>query len=337
MGFFELFAAALTGFYALLPNFGLAIVLLTILVRLILLPLSIKQTKSQREMARIQPEVKKLQQKYKGDRQKMNEAMMALYKEHGVNPFGGCLPLLLQFPVLIGLYYVVRSPLRYMGFGPPEGAGNADAVALSEHVRRRASELEPLPGIMEALQNSALAEGLHDAGLTLNRFLGFLRLDCYPSQVLGGKGSAALPDAACGGGFVDFVPYALLIAVMGFTTWYQSKQMQAKQPADNPQAQQMQMFMRIMPIFLMVLAYNFPTGVLLYWITTNVWTIAQQQLILGRIPHLDPLTSDGKAGGKAVAKPEAPKRPAPQQPAQGNGSTRSANAKTPANRKKRKR
>src|SRR5918998_2895491 len=101
MGFFELFSAALAGFYALVPSYGLAIILLTLAVRVLLLPLSIKQTRSMREMAKIQPEVKKLQQKHKGDRQKMNEEMMALYKEHGVNPFGGCGPLLLQFPVII--------------------------------------------------------------------------------------------------------------------------------------------------------------------------------------------------------------------------------------------
>src|ERR671915_56735 len=105
MGFFEVFSAALTGFYALVPSLGLAIVLLTIAVRLLLLPLSIKQTRSMREMQRIQPEVKKIQTKHKGDRQKMNEEMMALYKEHGVNPFGGCLPLLMQFPFLIGVFY----------------------------------------------------------------------------------------------------------------------------------------------------------------------------------------------------------------------------------------
>ena len=116
MGFFEVFAAALAGFYALVQNYGLAIILLTIAVRVLLLPLSIKQTRSMREMQRIQPEVKKIQAKHKGDRQKMNEEMMALYKEHGVNPFGGCLPLLMQFPVFIALYRLISTPLGYMGY-----------------------------------------------------------------------------------------------------------------------------------------------------------------------------------------------------------------------------
>ena len=97
-------------------NWGLAIILLTIAVRVLLLPLSIKQTRSQREMQRIMPEIKAIQKKHKGDRQKINEATMALYKEHGVNPLGGCLPLLMQFPILIALYYVIRFPTKYMGW-----------------------------------------------------------------------------------------------------------------------------------------------------------------------------------------------------------------------------
>ena len=84
--YFKIFGTALAGFYSLIPSFGLAIILLTLLVRVLLLPLSIKQTKSMREMQRIQPEIKKLQAKNKGNRQKMNEELMALYKEHGVNP-----------------------------------------------------------------------------------------------------------------------------------------------------------------------------------------------------------------------------------------------------------
>src|ERR671939_2025745 len=110
MGFFELFSGVLSALYAVVRSYGLAIILLTILVRLILLPLSIKQVRSMREMQRIQPEMKRLQAKYKGDRQKLNEEMMKLYKEHGVNPFGGCLPLLSQLIVLIPLFRVLRTP-----------------------------------------------------------------------------------------------------------------------------------------------------------------------------------------------------------------------------------
>ena len=102
-----LMGRGLSFFYDLVPSYGLAIILLTVAVRLVMLPLTIKQTRSMQEMQKLQPEVKRLQAKYKGgDRQKMNEEMMKLYKEHKVNPLGGCLPLLLQLPIFLALYRV---------------------------------------------------------------------------------------------------------------------------------------------------------------------------------------------------------------------------------------
>jgi YidC/Oxa1 family membrane protein insertase len=306
MGFFEVFAAALSWFYGLIPSYGLAIILLTIGVRVVLLPLSIKQTKSMREMQRIQPELKKLQQKYKGDRQKLNEEMMALYKEHGVNPFGGCLPILLQFPVLIALFYVIRTPLKYMGFGP------SDAVAINEF------EPQSVSGIMETVQNSTLAQDLISRALEVNNFLG-LRLDCFPSDAISSTGSDTIPAAACGTGILSALPYIVLVLLMGLTTWYQQKQMQSRQGASEQPAQ-MQMIGRIMPIMLMIFAYNFPTGVVLYWLTTNVWTIGQQQLMLRVAPPLP------AAGGTTKA-----------QPALANGNPGTTGSKPhPSSKKKRK-
>lgn len=292
-GFFEVFAAGLAGFYAFAKSYGLAIILLTLLVRVILLPLSIKQTRSMREMAVIQPEVKRLQAKYKGDRQKMNEEMMKLYKEHGVNPFGGCLPLLMQFPVLIALFYVIRSPLNYMS------------------------------------ENWALAGDLTNKALSVNNFLG-LRLDCYPSQVLNGQVTKAIPDVACGSGFVSFLPYALLILVMGFTTYYQQKQMQASRGSqDSPQAQQMQMFTRIMPFMLMFFAFNFPTGVVIYWVTTNAWTIVQQRIILKAAPIPAAPADGGKAKPKTeMTKPKTKQDPGKSKP-QGAGKQKPSAGATP--------
>jgi YidC/Oxa1 family membrane protein insertase len=99
--------AILAFFYQLIPSYGVAIILLTVLVRLVLLPLTIRQTRSMQEMQKLQPKVKELQRKYKGNRQKLNEEMMKLYKEHQVNPLGGCLPLVLQLPVFFALFWVL--------------------------------------------------------------------------------------------------------------------------------------------------------------------------------------------------------------------------------------
>ncbi|HYP22537.1 MAG TPA: YidC/Oxa1 family membrane protein insertase [Actinomycetota bacterium] len=290
MGFFELFSTALAGFFALIPSYGLAIILLTLAVRLLLLPLSIKQTKSMREMQAIQPEIKRLQAKHKGDRQKMNEELMALYKEHGVNPFGGCFPLLMQFPVLIGLFYVIRDPLKYMG---------------------------------DVVENSALADGLRDIPVQINSFLG-IHLNCSANGTLTGQhdvgeGTAALFEA-CGSGFVTALPYLGLVLFMGFTTYYQQKQMQRSTP-DSPQAQQMQMITKVMPLLLMVFSFNFPAGVVIYWVTTNLWTIVQQRIILAAHP---PVVL-GAGGGATLPKKGAGKTPATTKATTANASKASPN------------
>ena len=250
MGFFEIFAAVLAFFYGLIQSYGLAIILLTITVRIVLLPLSIKQTRSMREMQMIQPEIKKIQTKYKGNRQKMNEEMMALYKEHGVNPLGGCLPLLLQMPVLIGLFYVIRNPLNYLEGGTKLAQDLMEKAALRQPVPRDPARLHRPTG---------------PPGRALRR----------PSRTR--------PAAT---GSCRRIPYLVMVLLMGFTTWYQQKQMQATRgPDQDATAQQMQMFAKIMPFMLMVFAFSFPSGVVLYWLTTNVWTIVQQRIMLtGRSP-----------------------------------------------------
>jgi YidC/Oxa1 family membrane protein insertase len=95
-------------FYNLIPNYGLAIILLTLVVRAVLYPLTLKQTKSMASMQKIQPEVKALKERYKDSPQKFNEEVLKLYQKHNVNPLGGCLPLLLQLPILIALYNTIR-------------------------------------------------------------------------------------------------------------------------------------------------------------------------------------------------------------------------------------
>jgi len=107
-----------TGVHTVIPNnnisFGLAIIIFTIIIRLVLMPLSIKQIKSTSKMSAIQPEMKKVQEKYKGDPQKAQQEVMKLYKENGVNPMGGCLPMLVQMPILFALFYVFQN-LNFQG------------------------------------------------------------------------------------------------------------------------------------------------------------------------------------------------------------------------------
>src|SRR5438270_2365620 len=105
-------ASLLSYLYGIVPNYAIAIVMLTIIVMVVLAPLTIKGTRSMLAMQKLQPEIKRLQQEHKNDRQALNEAMMAFYKEHKINPLGGCLPLLLQMPVFFVLYEVIRGLTR---------------------------------------------------------------------------------------------------------------------------------------------------------------------------------------------------------------------------------
>jgi YidC/Oxa1 family membrane protein insertase len=120
--------------YQLIPNYGIAITLMTIVVMLVLTPLTWKSTRSMLEMQRLQPEIKKLQAKHKDDRQKLNEEMMAFYKEHKINPVGGCLPMVLQMPVFFIMYRVIRGLAHTAIVGALVGGGAASGVAANATV-----------------------------------------------------------------------------------------------------------------------------------------------------------------------------------------------------------
>lgn len=107
---YQIFGFLLLQLYNLIGNYGVSIIVFTIIVKLLLLPLNIKQTKSMKDMQRLQPELQKLNKKYKNNQEKLNEETLKLYKVYKVNPAAGCLPLLLQFPILIGLYGTLRAP-----------------------------------------------------------------------------------------------------------------------------------------------------------------------------------------------------------------------------------
>src|SRR3954462_2248164 len=132
---FKAFADAIAFFYKLIPSYGIAIVLLTIAVRLVLFPLTAKQARSMQKMQQVQPELKRLQAKYKNDRQKLNEEMMKFYKENNINPLAGCLPLLLQLPLFIVLYRVIRGLTNTVIVSalvvPGAGTGAVDHATLA--------------------------------------------------------------------------------------------------------------------------------------------------------------------------------------------------------------
>ncbi len=125
---FDLIATVLAWFYDLIPNYAVAIALLTLSVMVLLTPLTLKGTKSMLAMQRLQPEMKRIQQQYKGDRQKLNEELMKFYQENKINPLGGCLPLLLQMPVFFVLYRVLHQLTRTCASAAMIAAGECTTI-----------------------------------------------------------------------------------------------------------------------------------------------------------------------------------------------------------------
>jgi YidC/Oxa1 family membrane protein insertase len=289
--------AVLAFMYKYIPNYGAVIILLTLAIRVLLLPLGIKQVRSMQAMQAIQPKVKEIQRKFKGkrdavSRQKMNEETMRLYKEHGVNPFSGCLPLLAQFPVLIALFGVLNVPN-----GLPHVRGAPPQAPPSEYTR-----------LYKDLTQPGQAPGID--------FLG-ANLVCSAAEAgtevtVPAKGTIPKVEKDCGKGAVRIPFYVFLVAMIG-TTYYQQRQMQRASPG---QSQQQQMLTRIMPIFFGFIGFRFPAGLVIYWTTTNLVQIAQQHYMLPR-PSPDAVAergsgserrnrpSDGRPPGQRRSRPEA--------------------------------
>ena len=141
--------AILAFLYSIVPSYGVAIIGLTVLVRLLLFPLTAKQARSMRKMQLVEPEVKKLQAKYKHDRKQLNAEVMKFYKENNVNPLGGCLPLVLQMPIFIALFRVLRYPL--------------------EHIPANSKLFKGFCGDLTAKACEGKAKGLEFLGLDLSR------------------------------------------------------------------------------------------------------------------------------------------------------------------------
>jgi YidC/Oxa1 family membrane protein insertase len=246
--FFDLFATLLSFFYDLVPNYGVAIILLTIAVMLLVTPLTLKGTRSMLELQMHQPELRKIQTQYRDDRQKMNEELMKFYAEHKINPVGGCLPLLIQLPIFIILYNVIQGLTRRSTLLDSVLAGQGGDLAGTFD-----------PKYLD--ETSDLYVSLHQS----REMLSF------------GIDLARTPLDAMRDGLGTAWPYLLLVVGIAATSYIQQKQIQGRNTgAINPQ---MQMITRIMPIMFVVFSLNFPAGLAVYWCTSGLWRIGQQYII----------------------------------------------------------
>ena len=202
-------------------DFGLAVIVLTIIIRFVFAPLSIKALISQKELNKLQPKIKELQEKYKNDKQALGQATMALYKEHKINPFSGCLPLLIQLPVLLALYKALS-----VGFKP------------------------------ESL--NALYPFIHNPGSIKEISFGLINI---------AKSAPLLAITAC------------------LLQWVQSKQamsFQAPASKNEPESTAFKMSRQMLyffPIMVIIIAWNLPAGLVIYWVVATIFSIFEQLYI----------------------------------------------------------
>ncbi len=212
-------------------EWGLAIVVLTVVVRACLLPLTLKQFKSMQSMAAHGPEIKKLQARHKDDKERLNQEMMKFYRENKINPFASCLPMVAQLPVFLSLYYMLRTDLR-RDICP---AINMDRA-------------NPVP--------------------------------CGPT---GDSGFLFIPD------LTDKATGTVLIALI---VLYVGSQLFSTLLMSTATDKTQRMIFIALPFFFVLFVINFPAGLLVYWITTNLWTIVQQTIVRRRLGPLRPPGAD---------------------------------------------
>jgi YidC/Oxa1 family membrane protein insertase len=203
-------------------SWGASIIMLTVCVRLAILPLTFKQVRSMQDLQRLQPEMKRIQERFKEDRQRMNQEMMKLYQEHKVNPLGSCLPILLQLPFFISLFYLLRGDEFQRDI---EGAES------------------------------------------------FLFIDNLAEPATGGT---------------------LVILIVLYVTTQLISGLVSTVTADPTQRR----IMLALPFVFVIFIINFEAGLIVYWITTNVWTIGQQFLVRKLFPKPEPIEAKPDAGSK---------------------------------------
>jgi YidC/Oxa1 family membrane protein insertase len=251
-------------------SWGLAIVGLTVVIRAVLVPLTFRQLKSMQEMQRLAPQIQALKEKYKDDKQRQQQEIMNFYRENKINPLASCLPLLLQLPVFISLFYMLRTDLKKHICGRSLDARYA-AEAHAGHVH-----------------------------VSLNDYIGKTSCD------------SVAPHSAKFLFLPDITNKATGIALAVLIVLYVGSQIASTLVATATADPNQRRLMLLLPIVFVIILYRYPAGLLVYWITTNLWTIGQQLLIrryMGPPPapvgkgEAAAATRDGKAPAARDAAP----------------------------------
>ena len=288
----KLFASILAFIYAVIPNYAIAISILTIIIMGALTPLTVKSTKSMIAMQRVQPEIKKLQQKYKGaeNRAQLNEELMRLYKEEKVNPAGGCLPMFIQFPFLIILYDVIR------------GITNTVTPAIK------------IPANVIAACHLTITHANAAPRYIPDTSKMYCDLVAHNGQMNSFGIDLALKPFSHHSSWVAAIPYFALVGIAVALQYVQMSRMTKRNPASQ-QNSQMATLQKFMPIIFAYIYFLIPAAVLIYMIVSSAIRILTQEAIFasGAVKPLAAPTATqrpaaGKAGAIAASSTEKKKR-----------------------------
>lgn len=303
----NIFGYLLNFFYNLIGNYGIAIILFSLVVKLLMIPLSIKQQKSQQKSIKLQDEMKQIQFKYKNDPEKLNQETMALYKRENMSPFSGCLLAIIQMILLFSVFYMVREPLTYMKKLDSEKINNYVNILKEENmVQNQAyaqiAVISEANNIKESQQNEnaelnesqkKLQEAMGEDLDSICTNMKFLDIDL-----------SKVPTQSAGDFRVYIIPVLYVLSSflsMKLTTSMQTKKKKnepiditnventnteiedkEKQEEDDPMAQANKNMSLLMPIMAVSISLIAPLGLALYWLTNNILMIIER-LVLNKV------------------------------------------------------
>lgn len=291
--FANLFGYLLQFLYGLVNNYGIAIILFTVIIKLILLPLSIKQQKTVKKSSELQEKMKVIQFKYKNDPEKMNQAMMDLYKTENMSPFSGCLTAIIQLLLLLSIFYLVRSPLTFMEKIPQDNINNY--ITQLQENGKAVSQVYPEIDIIREYEwlkeNNPDDQNIEKINIQMN-FLG-LDLSKIPQQNMTDYTVYIIPVLYI---LSSFISIRMTTAMQEKKNKQQNEEKEVKidgttgkelvpQEENNEMDAVMQtnkMMSWMMPIMSISIAFIAPLGLALYWLISNILMIAER-LILNKV------------------------------------------------------
>lgn len=295
--FANIFGYLLNIIYELIKNYGLAIILFSILLKLILLPLTIKQQKSMKKSQKVQGKVKEIQDKYKNNPEKMNQEIMDLYKRENLSPFSGCLSSIIQIILLFGMFYLVRSPLTYMKkmdkdtitkfkdqIVLEQGENSVSAtypeISIIKYINNKIDNKEETVGQEETNQNSESEEQVEKLDI---------KEDLYINMNFLGLDLSSIPRENYGDLKVFIIPILYIISSLvsiKLTQAQTEKMMQKdnkkeenKEEEPDMTAQMNKSMVWMMPILAVSVSLVAPLGLALYWLVNNILMIGERIVI----------------------------------------------------------